>query len=382
MKNLFLFSLLILLVSCKNQIINKQVETIKAESAGDQSLFFSEFVKEIEIIPLDNKDEAYLADAPELIVYNSEYYIYNRHFMGKNSSPSRNILLKFDSKGKLLGYIGDEGVGLGKYRYVANFCISEDTIYVFTSPDFVINKFKLTGEFIEKKTIPYKYFMQALKFGDEYLLYLNRNSGVRDERLVVMDEQGKESSAFLPTQIKVCPYFENNCLTVGPDNEVQIREFHNDTIYTYSSKKGVVPKLRIDFAEKFIPVKEYLKSKGSMENLSKMLENPYTCISKYFENKKYFFIEMLDNRAFNKYDYLYAIKDKSSGIIRWFNFEKENKFLNNSFHFFDSDKLYCLAFPTDFNSITDNVKKLIKNPEVLDKITPNDNRVLLIITMK
>lgn len=383
MKNILVLTLLILLVSCNNPVVNNTVETIRAEPAGDQSLFFTEFVNEIEIVPLDNKKEVYLADTPELIVYNSEYYIYNRQLFVGGSSPSKNILLKFDSKGKFLGYIGDEGVGLGKYRYVANFCISKDTIYIFTSPDFVINKFKLTGEFIEKKTIPYKYYMQALKFGDEYLLYLNFNTGVRDERLVVMNKQGTEVSAHLPIKTKASPWTESTNLTFKSEKDVLIREIYNDTIYSYTEEKGVIPRLVINFAEKSVPKKEYLESEGKKIDIEKFLEQPSSCINIFFESAQYLFFEILDNTGdIRDYKFIYAIKNKNSGIIRWFDFEKENKFLRSSFQFFDGNKLYCLASPSHFDTMTDSFKSLVKNPEMLKNIKQEDNQILVIITLK
>ncbi len=382
MKNIFLFSLLILVVSCNNPVVN-EVEVIKAESAGDQNLFFSEFVKEIELVPLDNKKEAFLSDDISLIVYNSEYYIYNHQLFVGYYSPSRNILLKFDSTGKLIKFIGNCGRGPQEYINVNNFCISKDTIYIFSSPDFVINKFKPTGEFIEKKTIPYKNYMQALKYGDHYLLYLNFNTGVRDERLVVMDEQGKEIAAYLPIKTKASPWTEWNSLSLRSEKDVIIREFYNDTIYSYNIDNGVVPRLVIDFAEKSIPKKEYLKSEGRREDIENFYKKPSAFIYKYFEGENFMFFEILDNTGdISVNNFLYAAKNKKSGVIRWFDFEKDNHFLKNSFQFLEGDKFYCLVYPLHFDTMTDSFKRLIKNPEMLEKITPEDNRVLLKITLK
>jgi len=293
MKNFSLFTLLILLVSCNNSAINNKIETIKAEPTGDQSLFFSEFVKNIELVPLENQKEAYLSD----------------------------------------------------------------------TPDFSINKYSLDGDFIEKKTFACKKYSQALKFVDEYLLYLNFGNGKRDERMVVMNEKGKEISAFLPINTKASPYFENNCLSVYSGNEALIREFYNDTIYSYSSKKGVTPRLIVDFGEKSLPKREYLESPGGRDNITRMQKKPGANIISYFESLGYD----------PYYRYIYAIKNKVSGLIRWFDFEQENSFLKTSFHFLEGDKLYCLVSPTHFDTMTDKFKALIKNPELLDKITPEDN---------
>ncbi|MFA5849078.1 MAG: 6-bladed beta-propeller [Bacteroidales bacterium] len=382
MKNIFLFSLLILVVSCNNTVVNK-VEVIKAEAAGDQNLFFSEFVKEIELVPLDNKMEAFLSDSPELEVHDNEYFIFNRRFSLNGASPSENTLLKFDASGKLIQYIGSNGRGPREYINVQNFCIYKDTIYIFSSPDFVINKFKPTGEFIEKKTIPCKTFMQALKFGDKYLLYLNLRNGIRDERMVVVNEQGKETAAYLPIKAKICPFFENNCLTMKHNDEVAIREFYNDTVYTYNTEHGVVPSLVLDFAEKSVPKKEYVESEGSDKDMVIYFKQPSASIYKYFEGDKFLFFEIFDNTGnITDHKFLYAAKNKKSGIIRWFDFEKDNHFLKNSFQFLEGDKFYCLVYPLHFDTMTDSFKRLIKNPEVLEKITPEDNRVLLKITLK
>jgi hypothetical protein len=225
--------------------------------------------------------------------------------------------------------------------------------------------------------------MQALKYGDHYLLYLNFNTGVRDERLVVMDEQGKEIAAYLPIKTKASPWTEWNSLSLRSEKDVIIREFYNDTIYSYNIDNGVVPRLVIDFAEKSIPKKEYLKSEGRREDIENFYKKPSAFIYKYFEGENFMFFEILDNTGdISVNNFLYAAKNKKSGVIRWFDFEKDNHFLKNSFQFLEGDKFYCLVYPLHFDTMTDSFKRLIKNPEMLEKITPEDNRVLLKITLK
>ncbi|MCK9627174.1 MAG: 6-bladed beta-propeller [Bacteroidales bacterium] len=383
MKSRFYLILLLLIpvFSCKNDKID--CETINYEQPSDQSLFFSDFVDSIELIQLDSCSDAYLTNEAILIPHDTSFYILNMRLQYQGGAPKAGVVIKFSSDGKFVGLIGDAGNGPGEYIYPTNFFINSDTLCVVTNRDKYIHYFKTNGEFITKTPVPYTAFKQVYKYSDNrYLVYLNLNNKIRDERLVVLDKEGKEIDAFLPKKTKACSFFEQRSVFTKYGDEIMLREFYIDTIYQYSATKGLSPRLSINFGNKSKYKNEYLESNGSREALHKLFKLPYTGILKYYESDTYYIIEIFETFSFSRQRCLYVLKQKQSDIIRWIDFENENAFLSYSLQYLDGNKLIFLAEPTDFAKANSNFKGKLKHPESLEKIDPEGNSVVVVVNLK
>ncbi len=378
----YLVSLLLIPVfSCQNAKID--CEIINYEEPSEQSLFFSDFVDSIELIQLDSCSDAYLTSDAILIPHDSSFYVFNRRFLYIGFAPKAGVVLKFRSDGRFVGLIGDAGSEPGEYLYPSNFFFNSDTLCVVTNRDKYIHYFKTSGEFITKTPIPYTAFEQVYKYSDNrYLVYLNLNNKIKDERLVVLDNDGKEVSAFLPKKTKVGRWENSRSVFTKYGNEYMLREFYIDTIYQYSPEQGVRPRLRVEFGEKKIYKDKYLKSQGGSEAYVQLLEKPFACIDDFFESNNYFIIKILDNISFNNYRWVYGLKDKTGNQVKWFEFNKENTFLASSLQYLDGNKLYFMAQARKFAKADSNFRSKLKHPESLERIDPEGNSVVVVMNLK
>ncbi len=383
MKSRFYLILLLLLpvFSCKNAKVD--CETINYEQPSDQSLFFSDFVDSIELIQLDSCSDAFLTPEAILIPYDTSFYVLNMRLQYQGGAPKAGVVIKFSSDGRFVGLIGDAGSGPGEYLHPSNFFFNSDTLCVVTNRDKYIHYFKTNGEFITKTPILYTAFKQVYKYSDNrYLVYLNLNNKIRDERLVVLDKDGKEISAFLPKKTKVGSFYEQRSVFTKYGDEIMLREFYIDTIYKYNSEQGLRPRLMVEFGEKKIYKDKYLKSQGGKEAYVQLLEKPFAGIDDYLESNNYFIIKILDNISFNNYRWVYGIKDKTGNQVKWFEFNKENTILASSLQYLDGNKLIFLAEPTDFDKADNNFKGKLKHPESLERIDPEGNSVVVVVNLK
>ncbi|MPM53789.1 hypothetical protein SDC9_100558 [bioreactor metagenome] len=383
MKNRFYLVLLLLLpvFSCQNAKID--CEIINYEEPSDQSLFFSDFVDSIALIQLDSCSDSYLTNEAILIPHDTSFYILNMRLQYQGFAPKAGVVIKFSSDGKFAGLIGDDGDGDGKYSCPTNFFINSDTLCVVTDRDKYIHYFKTNGEFIAKTPVPYTAFKQVYKYSDNrYLVYLNLNNKIRDERLVVLDKEGKEIDAFLPKKTKACSFFEQRSVFTKYGDEIMLREFYIDTIYQYNQEKGLSPRLMVEFGEKKIYKDKYFKTQGDLEAYVQLLEKPFAGIDDYLESNNYFIIKILDNISFNNYRWVYGLKDKTGNQVKWFEFNKENTFLASSLQYLDGNKLYFMAQAKEFTKVDSNFRSKLKHPESLERINSEGNSVVVVMNLK
>jgi len=383
MKSRFYLVLLLLLpvFSCRNAKVD--CETINYEEPSNQSLFFSDFVDSIELIQLDSCSDAFLTPEAILIPHDSSFYVLNMRLQYQGAAPNAGAVMKFSSDGKFVGLIGDAGSGPGEYLYPSNFFINSDTLCVVTNRDKNIHFFKTNGEFITKTPIPYTAFKQVYKYSDNrYLVYLNLNNKIRDERLVVLDNEGKEINAFLPKKTKVGSFYEQRSVFTKYGDEIMLREFYIDTIYQYNPEQGLRPRVVVEFGEKKTYKDKYLKSQGGREAYAQLLEKPFAGIDDYLESNNYFIIKIVDNISFNNYRWVYGLMDKSRNQVKWFEFNKENTFLSSSLQYLEGKKLIFLAEPTDFDKANEHFKNKLKHPESLERIDPDGNSVVVVVNLK
>lgn len=109
----------------------------------------SYFIEEIEIVRLDNREEAIVS--PSQKVYPSENYILLKDY--------RNIPCKlFDKKGKFISNIGAIGNGPGEYTGISTAQIDEKNNRIYLSPHNTENilVFDLTGKMLDPIKLPRK----------------------------------------------------------------------------------------------------------------------------------------------------------------------------------------------------------------------------------
>jgi len=377
MKNLIYLSIIFLLFACNSINQNNNVITIQDFTKPD--IFFSDFVDNIEIIKLE--DSVLIADSPTLVAYDSSYYIYNRQDSPFSAKTKANVLLKFSKSGKFQYSIGDNGRGPNEYLFVTNFQICNDTFYIYSSPNLTVNKFLKSGEFISKQSIKIKdySFLQAHKFNNIFLSY--RWGEKLSYWVNMIDEKGNILKTYLPRNPTTDPFFATENFFIPYKNEILIREFYSDTIYSINSKSEIGAHLIMDFKIKPDPKEIYLNAGSSNENLKRLANSHFYEIRRYYENDKYIFIELYYNIDFSNHDYYYVLKDKKSGKCYWFNF-KDDKFLKANLRYMDDSFIYFMAIPIHLDTVSTAFRTKLINKEALNNLDPYGNNLIIKMKLK
>lgn len=376
MKNLVYASIIFSLFACNNTNENNNV--IEIQDFTKQESFYSDFVDNIEIIKLD--DSILIADRPTLVADDSSYYVFNRKLSPVSPKTKFDVLLKFDKSGKFQYCIGDNGRGPGEYVFVKNCQIINDTIFVFSSPDLTINKYSKTGEFISKETVPVKTnYQQVYKQDNYYYLYLaGKGFG---NWISLYNNEGVVVKQFLPRSPKVGTYAIFDNFFIPYKDEILIREFYSDTIYSINKNRKFLPHLIIDYKVQSNTKYDFLRSNATDEDLINLFKSKFYTMYRFYENDKYIFIEIYYITDIEENDKYYVLKDKKTNQSYWFNF-KNDRFLKGSLRYMDDSCFYFMVTPYLLDTVSTAFRSKLKNKKTLINLDPYGNNIIIKMKIK
>src|SRR5690554_6168506 len=113
----FLSIMLLLFISCKKKN-NSSIDTYYIEIEKNSAVSISDFIKEIEIIPLETTDLSIIRDVTKIEFYQNIIYIFDL--------PQNNIFI-FNHEGKYINKIDNKGQGPNEYLNISDFTIAKQT---------------------------------------------------------------------------------------------------------------------------------------------------------------------------------------------------------------------------------------------------------------
>ena len=159
MKNLKVYFLFFLILSCSNRHTNLSLDgaryVIDLDGNKEAFLPYSSVFKNVRTIILETNTDCLIGRIDELQVLDGYLYI-----LDKSAAKS---LLVFDMEGRFIRKIGRMGQGPGEYFSLGDFTIDAENGFVFLL-DFGlrIHKYRLDGKFI--RTIEYQIPQSAINF--------------------------------------------------------------------------------------------------------------------------------------------------------------------------------------------------------------------------
>lgn len=228
--NIFVMTFLchcILLVSCGNNNGAKPNEIqISLKDLKCDTIKVAESVKNLEIIPLEDKPSFMICDPSNLIITQNGFFIYDY------DNCDNDKILYFDNKGKALNKIGSIGHGRGEYVTIWDTATDRngDTIIVTSLDKHLL--YDKTGKYLMSKEFGFNsgtinrvaktssmYICSTEYFGAEYQLH------VYDKDLNLIDEllptNGSVSGVFAPSLNKI----------QANGNKVYYLDYHTSTFY-------------------------------------------------------------------------------------------------------------------------------------------------------
>ena len=232
---------LIILFSCTNKKDTEYKEETTffsvsmSEVKAEIELPISNLIESLEIIQLENKDEAFSKIG---VIYVTENYI--------GCQPYGQFPYKlFDKKGRFIGDIGAKGQGPGEYRALYHSQIDENNkrVYITSFNAKKILTYDLKGRFLENECIP---LVTMLPKGNCYVDNERKtvtvlNLPFRDEQEMVcwtQDLDGKLLQFIPAAQYAVFPDYSNEIYSFSNTSayDFQLAEFfqeEQDTLYHY-----------------------------------------------------------------------------------------------------------------------------------------------------
>lgn len=338
---------------------------------------FGSLVKEIKVIPLETNNKSLLDNVRDIIVSESNIYVYD-DFKGGG-------IVIFDRKGKFIKRISN-GRGPGEISGIYNVSYDEikKEILVYQHPYILFYDSK--GEFLKQKRVPLG-FHDFTNIENGYILKTFDSQGnehlksFKNYNLLITDKDFKVKNVGLPiSDIGINLSFPN-CLSKQKD-KVSITHRFVDTIYSYNSKKGVLmaqyalnykKKIPNNFLE--YPWKKFVDAATSNDY--------YFFLGEYLESYTHQFF-IMNSYHVGKQNIIY--RNKKTGELR-----------GGTTANFDSGEIPFIAFPTStyedsFVSLhyinkKDNFQtnsSIISNEDKLKlkNITENDNPLLVFFKLK
>jgi len=244
----FLFFMLFSIISCGSNKEQNFVKTPSINMTEADELDFNELVEDVNCLVLEDTPDAFLHDSWKIIKYKQFYYIY---------SLSDFAVCVFDNKGSLVNRI--DGKGSGAVETPCDIYIEEtkDQLWIIESRCF-INKYSLSGKFINKEKLAFNAVKLAQTYKGNYLFY----TGGFDKNL---DYYIRQTSADFKTKNHFVKKTIESHMTMPPSlftsdsNSGNIYSLlpNNDTIYICNKDEQYKPFLHLDFDGKLLTFKEF-----------------------------------------------------------------------------------------------------------------------------
>lgn len=375
-----------LIIGCTSA--NKRKQDIKETSffsvnisdvKSEIELLLSQLVESLEIIPLDNKDEAFSKIS---VIYVSDNYL--------GIQPYGQFSYKlFDKKGKFICDVGARGQGPGEYGalYHSQIDEREKLIYITSFNAQKILTYDLQGAFLEKKCIPLAAKLPKGSF------YVNNE---RKEVTVI-------SLPFRGEQEMVCwtQDFSGKLLQSVPAEQYAVIPDYSNEVYSFRNTPAYDFQLGVFYQEKQDTLYHYDVEENSVEPVF-TLNAPIKAgelIYRYSSLPSHYlvFIKTINNKgAIQNIKQTQAIvvdkQSKESHYVRIVNdylggWEFDPFFLS----FRIRDGYFAYAFePIELKELLEeSLKKNELQPDVRKRITelnaklnPNDNNVIMIGKLK
>lgn len=405
---LFLF---LIFLSCSEvkEIGDKTIIPVADVVGTGEILNLSDYAKSVEYIPLETNDSVLVGNIEELIFENNHITLYDFQV---------GLGMIFREDGHYKTCLGQIGQGPGEYSFLRTISFIPESGNVMLSANEGNYIYDLNG--VMKKSMP------PIKVPAPYMspstvaitddIYFSHLAAAKDIRYRALGWGQKDTSRIYnlyPSNIKWDHPEEITSFTVSTSKwrfRDQIRCYwsETDTIFTVDSTLEMKKAFVLDWGIYKIPLKDVLIPLSYKESeISKTIGVSY----RISESSRYlffrFFLKSLAPEAFSykkrnprgymqieKVDYVYGLFDKETGNLTFLNQPVKHKYLGfkNDLdggpcfwpkYVSSDDKMISWWLAEDFLEIYEQ----LENPspalkEMAEKLTPEDNPVLMVVTLK
>lgn len=320
----------------------------------------SDAIKSIELIPLENDDEHLLGTMVELIVTDDAYIVID----GQNGA-----IFRYSVDGRFINSIGRRGNGPEEYVHINDVQYKDSSLYVFSIPS-KIQRFSLDGTMLDMITMdePGLGVMSWIT-SEGVLTYYGYGSGRESRFALLSDDSPKE---FYPSDEKVINLTPAAQIFSAVDDSVFVVDSYSNIIKIYSEGE-MSDGPSFDFGKYSIP-KSFYEYDDAFSAMESLMNGEFAMIGRYMcdDNKRLVIINVQKQMDVYSHCGFYS-KDKWI----WFGTGKVGAdVFANSFNQIKDGALYCLLDPSLIDTFPSSLRKLILNPEILERAGEDDNYIV------
>lgn len=377
------FAAILSISACKKKSSESEVVVVEYSDSKEynQDLFYKDWVKSIELIPLESNNEIVLSDG--LNIYECDE---GESFIVHDGGPGFGEgggIYRFDKKGRFLNRISLRGRGPGEYINGQSISISKDTIFLFDqyTSDIKIFSFLSDGTLLSEQYITpsSRYFTEGAIHDKGYLLKYIYSENSEDTFVELKDKEGNLIEKYLKSDYKLINSDIESSFTEDDKGDIFFRDKFRDTVFCINSKGEFNVATIFDLGEH-----SYLQEMYDADDFIKSWQIATEKRPAHLE----FYLKS-DNITIAKV-YYYILDEKRSNPIAGVYNSKRDKWLwvaggvtlPSVKAICKDDVFISIINPSQIDKIGKEEMSKIVNPEVLRDIDENDNPVLALISIK
>ncbi|MEX2513986.1 MAG: 6-bladed beta-propeller [Cyclobacteriaceae bacterium] len=263
---------ILLMASCKNEINNTgDLPLLELENLELISTPYSI----VRVIPLETKENNLLGDYLTVKFSETTFFIFDEN--------ARDAIHTFNLSGGYQGRAAETGEGPGKLASINDFIPSTDGLDILSVQGDQAELIRLDNNGEIRGKVDLDYFGTSFEKlpGNQYVASGSYNLPIVENRLAIIDGQGKTVKAFLPNIHEILPMQEKNFYTAN--ETVFFHEIYNNTTYKVR-EDSLAPQYQFDFGKYSIP--ERFFEMDWMAGFEMLNQQGFAAISQYWENEK------------------------------------------------------------------------------------------------
>ena len=254
MKKVFLKILLFFcIISCSFGKMQKENPTIDVLNSVDNynKVYFSDYFSSIELIPLETNENCLLDIIPSpSVILNDSIILFS----------VTNRLYVFDRTGKFLNQVGERGQGPNEYIFISDFFLNKDNSNIYITDLVKVLEYNVNGTFVSsfmKPVVDSEPLSYCSYIGENIFIGQKNYNGTNECKYYLFNNNGVIVKCF-PNYIlfnkkdQSLSTIDGSLIPVWVDNQLFLKDFINDTIYTYTNSI-LQPAYIFDFGKYSIP---------------------------------------------------------------------------------------------------------------------------------
>lgn len=376
MKRTFGYSLLISVLlalmpfGCAREIV--EVVPVNFESSEQD---FEALVSGIELLPLQPDRELRIGSSPGLYKAGDNWFLVQQDM--RMDPDFRNWkIYRYDAEGHFLNAIGRKGDRLDEIFRIDNLQFRDENIIVISLEPAGGGEKAITydysGKVLNAQHFEFAGSASLLVDGGVLTYYGHGDRHGREGRLMFFSQEGLPRRAFLSERTAALKFQSDADVLCPVRKGVVVLDTYSDTLWLY--RKGAL-KPAVAFDTGSYAVDEDFFSLNMQECVRHLFPGPYALIRRFMESEDAQMVEYTVQTADRQRFCLYGF-DGGHGW-RWF---RAGAPFAGSIRLLEGRQAYCLLEPIELVYLSEALRARITNPEVLAKITPEDNYVIARIT--